>query len=316
MICFYNESHDPYFNLAVEEYLLKEKKDEFIVISVNDPSVIIGKHQVAHRETDTEQVTRNKIPVIRRITGGGTVYHDHGNVNFAFILNSEPGRQVDFRKYTLPVMGFLKYFGVNAEFGDKNDIRAEGFKISGNAEHVYRNRVLHHGTLLFDADLQMLRSVIRKATDKYITRAVRSNPSPVINLKGKMRDIDSVSGLITAIMVWLSSYFGGDVIKSLTDEDAMKIHHLSADKYRKWDWNYGYGPEYIFSNDFILEGLPHHCKFEVKDGQIIKSKISGLPEMENISAKLAGYPHMPDEMYDLFRKNNCPVSWDDIFNFF
>lgn len=316
MICFYNESHDPYFNLAVEEYFLKEKKEEFLIISVNDPSVIIGKHQVAHRETDTEQVTRNQIPVIRRISGGGSVYHDHGNVNFAFILNSEPGRQVDFRKYTLPVIEFLKYFGVNAEFGDKNDIRADGFKISGNAEHVYRNRVLHHGTLLFDANLQMLRAVLRKDTHKYVTRAVRSNPSPVTNLKGKIRNIGSVAAFITAMMVWLSSYFRGDVIKSIEDEDAMRIYHLSADKYRRWDWNYGYGPQYEFSNDFILEWIPHSLTFEVKDGIIVKSKISGLQEMERISSKIEGLAHMPDELYDFFRKYNCPVKWDDIFNFF
>ena len=316
MIYFYNESHDPFFNLAAEEFFLKEKKDDFLIISVNDSSVIVGKHQVSHMETDTKTVTRNQIPVIRRISGGGSVYHDKGNVNFAFILNSEQGRQVDFRKYTLPVISFLKSLGVNAEFGDKNDIRINGFKISGNAEHVYRNRVLHHGTLLFDTDLMMLNSVLRKKTDKYITRAVSSNPSPVANLKDIIRNIDSVNEFIAAMMKWFTINIPGEVIKSLDNEDAAKIQLLSREKYRTREWNYCYGPEYQFSNDFMLDGILHHCTLKVRDGIIMESGISGLQEMERVSPALIGYHHMPDEMYEFFRKNNCRVSWDDIFNFF
>lgn len=316
MIYFYNESHEPFFNLALEEFFLKEKKDDFLIISVNDRSVIIGKHQVAHLETDTEVVTRNQIPVIRRISGGGSVYHDKGNVNFAFIMNSEQGRQVDFRKYTLPVIQFLKSLGVDAEFGDKNDIRVNGLKISGNAEHVYRNRVLHHGTLLFDADLAVLNSVLRKETGKYSTRAVNSNPSQVGNLKNIIGNFDTVDEFITAMMRWFTLNIPGEVITDLNSEDTAKIQLLTKEKYRKWEWNYCYGPEYQFSNDFMLEGIPHHCELKVRDGIIIESRITGMKEMERISTALAGYPHMPDEMYEFFRKNNCPVSCSDIFVFF
>lgn len=316
MVYFYNESHDPYFNLALEEFFLKEKEDDYLILSVNDSSVVIGKHQVAHREVDTEAVTKNRIPVVRRISGGGTVYHDRGNVNFAFILNSEQGRQVDFKKYTLPVISFLKSLGVDAELGDKNDIRVNGLKISGNAEHVYRSRVLHHGTLLFDADLVMLRSVLRKKTDNYMTRAVSSNPSPVANLKGIIRNIYTVYEFIEAMMKWFITNLPGEIITSLESEDDAKIQLLSKEKYRKWEWNYCYGPEYQFSNDFMLNGIPHNCILKVRDGIIMESGITGLSEMERVSPALRGYSHMPDEMYELFRKNNCPVSWNDIFNFF
>ncbi len=100
--------------------------------------------------------------MIRRISGGGTVFHDTGNLNFSFILNSREGKQIDFRKYTLPVISFLSSLGIEAKFGGKNDLMAGGLKISGNAEHVYRDRVLHHGTLLFDSDLEMYARCLRK----------------------------------------------------------------------------------------------------------------------------------------------------------
>ncbi len=104
--------------------------------------------------------------MIRRISGGGTVFHDRGNLNFSFILNSKQGKQVDFKKYTLPVISFLSSIGVDAKFEGKNDLKVDGLKISGNAEHIYRNRVLHHGTLLFDTDLELMRDSLRKDTGK------------------------------------------------------------------------------------------------------------------------------------------------------
>ena len=158
-------------------------------MAINDPSVIIGKHQAAHREVNTKFVTENKIPVIRRISGGGTVFHDQGNLNFTFIRQSEEGKQVDFRKYTRPVIDFLVSLGIDAKFEGKNDIKVDGLKISGNAEHVHRNRVLHHGTLLFSSSIDMLRNSIRTDKSCYTTRAVGSNPSSVMNLSEKLIDI-------------------------------------------------------------------------------------------------------------------------------
>ncbi|MDQ1332249.1 MAG: lipoate---protein ligase, partial [Bacteroidota bacterium] len=183
MFCLNLRSTDPFFNLALEEYLLKNRKEDFFIVYVNAPSVIIGKHQVAHREADTKFVNENNIPVLRRISGGGAVFHDAGNLNFSFISQSTEGKQIDFRKYTLPVIKFLSVLGVEARFEGRNDLKVNGLKVSGNSEHVFRNRVLHHGTLLYDAQLDMLKGSLRKDTSKYLTRAVSSNPSPVMNLK-------------------------------------------------------------------------------------------------------------------------------------
>src|SRR5450759_4199757 len=174
MFCINLNTNDPFFNLAIEEYLLKNSKEEYLILGINKPSVIIGKHQSAHREVDTKFVLENNIPVIRRISGGGSVFHDNGNLNFTFICQSEDGKQVDFRKYTKPVIEFLLSLGLETKFEGGNDLKIDGLKISGNAEHVHRNRVLHHGTLLFSTSLDMLRNALRKDSSHYTTRAVES----------------------------------------------------------------------------------------------------------------------------------------------
>ena len=148
---------DPRYNIAAEEYLLKETEDDYAFFYVNSPSLIIGKHQNSYSEINLEYIRSNRIPVIRRISGGGTVWHDMGNLNFSFILNGEEGKLVNFREYAQPVVDFLNTLGVKASFGSRNEILVEGLKISGNAEHIHRNRVLHHGTLLFNSDLDALK---------------------------------------------------------------------------------------------------------------------------------------------------------------
>src|SRR4030043_1712431 len=135
MLCLNLETTNPFFNLAVDEYLLRNKNDEYLILGINSPSVIIGKHQVAHREADTRFIHERAIPVIRRISGGGAVYHDFGNLNFTFILNSSRGKQVDFRKYTLPVIEFLATWGFPPNFEGRNDLKVNGLKISGNAKN-------------------------------------------------------------------------------------------------------------------------------------------------------------------------------------
>ncbi len=179
-----SDSDNPCFNLALEEVLLTRSSLDFMILSINSPSVITGKHQCAYREVNAGFLAERGIPLIRRISGGGTVYHDHGNLNFAFIRNSEPGLQVDFRKHTLPVTEFLMASGLAASFEGKNDLRVNGMKISGNAEHVFRERVLHHGTLLFSSSLGDLREALRNNPGRYSTQAVNSNPAHVCNISG------------------------------------------------------------------------------------------------------------------------------------
>jgi lipoate-protein ligase A len=315
MICIDLVSTDPCFSLAAEEFLLRNRTEDFLVIGVNNPSVIIGKHQVAHREADTKFITGNNIPVIRRMSGGGTVYHDRGNINFSFIIQSRSGFQINFRKYTRPVIEFLASLGIDSSLEGRNNIRVNGLKISGNAEHVYRERVLHHGTLLFSADTDKMKRSLRSNTSSYLTRAVESVPSPVVNLgdilDGKMHAEEFRSLL-------LDFFLGreGNRLYRLSSGEERQIGLIADSKYRTWEWNYAYGPEYQFAGESEIGGEACSYRMIVKDGIIRECTISGNTALEKAAGKLIGCRHMPDDMMKVFRNENVRLEEPDIFRFF
>jgi lipoate---protein ligase len=316
MLFIDSESDDPFFNLALEELLLRNSGDDYLIICVNYPSVIIGKHQSAHIEVDTKFVTENNIPVIRRISGGGTVYQDLGNLNFTFIRSSEPGKQVDFIKYTQPVVNFLSSLGVDVRFEGKSDLKVDGLKISGNAEHVFRERILHHGTLLFDASAEMLGSSLRKDTSSYRSRAVRSNPSAVTNLRHKLPFFRSTGEFKAAMTVHFRNEFPGMTDHVLTDPERSEAIMLAGSKYRTWEWNYAYGPEYTFNNRFVAAGTVHSCSLVVSEGKIRECVIEGSDRMSSAAKKLLGCRHMVQDIIELFKRHNIFETEEEIYNFF
>jgi lipoate---protein ligase len=310
------QADDPCVNLALEEVLLKTSGEEYVILYINRPSVIIGKHQAAHREVNTKFVTQKNIPVIRRISGGGTVFHDKGNLNFSFIRLSESGRQVDFRKYTQPVTEFLISNGVNVRFEGKNDLKTGGFKISGNAEHVFGNRVLHHGTLLFNSSLSMLGNAIRKDTSCYDSRAVESNPSSVKNLNEELNCYLNIEEFRSALMNFLLDKFPYLVPYELSESVLLAAESLADSKYRTWEWNWAYGPDYTFINNFELKKISHSCKLIIKNGIITDCTIEGTVQMKQASGNLIGCRHMVKDLSEVFDKQNILLSEDEIYNFF
>lgn len=316
MFSIIQESNNPYFNLAAEEYLLHERKEDFLILSVNDPSVIIGKHQVAHREVNTRFTDPAGIPVIRRISGGGTVYHDRGNLNFAFIRQSEQGKQVDFRYYTQPVIGFLASLGITAVFEGKNDLTVDGLKISGNAEHVFRERVLHHGTLLYNASIENMGQVIKPGSTAYSSRAVESNRTSVTNLGPRLKNFGTIESLMAEMLRFFQITISGMSPYSFSQSEIEKINELADSKYRTWEWNWGYGPPYTFSGSFTIAGLVHNCRFLVKDGIIWASDISGSQAASVAGKKLIGCRHMPEDIRTLFRKEMIHVTDEEIYDLF
>jgi len=316
MFCITLDSHDPFFNLAVEELLLKSRKEEYFILGINHPSLIIGKHQAAHREVDTKFITENKIPVIRRISGGGAVFHDPGNLNFTFIRQSEPGKQVDFRKYTQPVISFLSSCGIEARFEGKNDLKVNGLKISGNAEHVHRNKVLHHGTLLFSTSLEMLKNSLRRDTSCYITRAVGSNPSSVTNLKDRLRMFSDIYEFRSEMMNYFMHNFPETETYELSQVDRKEAESLAVTKYKTWEWNWAYGPEYQFINKFESGGQQIICRLYVKDGTIRECLLEGSSLLAAAAKKLVGCRHMVPDMLKVFESENVFSDEKQIFNFF
>lgn len=266
-------------------------------------------------EADTEFITKNNIPVIRRISGGGAVYHDKGNLNFTFILQSEKGHQVDFRKYTRPVIEFLATLGIDAVFGSKNDLLVNGLKISGNAEHIFRERVLHHGTLLFDSDIERLRGSLRKDTSCYVTRAVRSNPSKVMNLKQILPGIKDLDDFREKMYCCFINRPGNNDTE-LTNDEISEAESLAGSKFRTWEWNYAYGPEYYFDNRFIFADSEHSVRIYVKDGIIKECDIEGSDMMKQPGRSLTGCRHMPEDIIECFRKQNLTFNMKNILNIF
>lgn len=316
MLCINLESGDPFFNLAAEEYLLKSKKENYFIAGINNPSVIIGKHQIAHAEANVAFVNEKKIPVIRRISGGGTVYHDRGNLNFTFVRESSIGHQVDFRKHTQPITDFLLEQNVDALFDGKNQINADGIKISGNAEHIYKNRVLHHGTLLFEASLDNLHAALKQNPGKYRSRAVQSNRTPVTNLIGRLNEIKSIEVLKTKLVEYILQKEPHSEIYNFTPAEIIEINILAESKYKSWDWNYAYGPQYLFSNCFPINEVLHNCIINVKEGIITYCRIDGSEPMKEIAAKFVGKKHMADELKAVLTSENITFDDNIIENFF
>jgi lipoate---protein ligase len=315
MFLLNNQSTDPFFNLASEEYLLQNNSSEYLILYVNSPCIVVGKHQVSNREADIEFITRNSIPLIRRISGGGTVFHDNGNLNFSFISNSKEGKQVDFRKYTLPVIKFLSVLGVEARFEGKNDLKINGLKISGNSEHIYRNRVLHHGTLLYDTNLDFLKRSIRKDTSPYKTRAVNSNPSHVANLKGLLTEVKNITDLRSKMKIFFIDENNYRQI-DFSPLQKVEIESLANEKYRSWEWNYAYGPEYELKKSFIFAEQQHECLITVKHGIIMGCEIKGSEVMNSVSKKLIGCKHFPADVGSVLSKEIELKEQNMVFNFF
>lgn len=312
MYCVDSYTNNPYLNLAAEEYLLKNRTEEFFILSANSTVVVAGKHQCIHREVNTKFITENNIPVIRRISGGGTVFHDEGNLNFCFIRNCEAGKQVDFPRYTRPVIDFLQSVGIDASL-EGSDIKIDGLKISGNAEHVYRNRVLHHGTLLWKASLDTLRNCLRKDTSSYKTRAVASRPSAVTNLAERLNVFRSTAEFRSAVMAYFLKTIPDAQGYNFTGEEIKEIERM-APKYRTWEWNYAYGPEYEFCNEFEFRGEQVSCSLSVMQGMISKCNITGNHGLERICNKFTGIRHMPRELQKVFESEGSGEP--DIYNFF
>jgi lipoate-protein ligase A len=313
MYCILSGTKDPCLNLAVEEFLLKNSKEEYLILSINDTSVIVGKHQPVHREINTKYVTEHGIPVIRRITGGGTVFHDAGNLNYTFISQVEEGKQIDFRKHTKPVIDFLHSAGIDARLEGKSDIKVDSLKISGNAEHVFRNRVLHHGTLLFSASMETLRGSIRKDYSSYLSRGVNSNPSPVANLSEMLPGFNGINEFRERIMEWFIDYFSGLEVVALNESELAAAKELAASKYNTWEWNYAYGPEYNFTNSFLYKGSMVNCRLYVKEGTIRDCIAEGHSELAKISDLLTGTRHMPGDIKGCLEAAGIDI---DVFSFF
>ncbi len=274
-LCINQTITDPYFNLAAEEYFLKNFQEDFFMLWRSKPSVVVGKHQNALAEINHEFVRKNQIPIARRLSGGGTVFHDPGNVNFTFIRNVKDISEVNFKIFTVPVVAALKKLGVDAYTTGRNDLLIDGKKISGNAEHVHKNRVLHHGTLLYDSHLDSLKGALKVDLARFEDKAVQSNRSEVTNIAAYLSRPISVEEFTQFIFTEISETYPEFKVYKPTNEDIAAIEKLSHEKYQTWDWIFGYSPRYRFSNQLTTQNGEIQIRLLVEKGLITEAAFSG-----------------------------------------
>jgi lipoate-protein ligase A len=314
MLIIKRHNTDPYFNLATEEYVLKNFDKDVFMLWRNAPSIIVGKHQNTLAEINVEYVKQNNIPVVRRLSGGGAVFHDLGNLNFTFIRNGTSENLIDFRRYTEPILEVLLKMGIAAKFEGRNDLTIDGRKFSGNAEHIWKNRVLHHGTLLFSAHMPNLAQALTADPLKFQDKAVKSVRSRVTNISEHLKEPMDVQQFESMIEEHIITMYPDARLVELSKEDHEKIHNLVRDKYMTWEWNFGYSPNYNFRKIVRTEKSGTiEFDLDVHNGTIQHIKIFGdyfsRYDTEIIEAALTGIAHHEEAI----RKVLEPFRIDDYF---
>ncbi|MEC9485376.1 MAG: lipoate--protein ligase [Candidatus Izemoplasma sp.] len=273
-----NHSKDPRFNLALEEYVLKylDTDEDFVLLWQNENSVIIGRNQNTVEEIHADYIKQHNVNVVRRITGGGAVYHDLGNLNFSFITKNLKDNLNNYRKFTDPVIKALNSLGVPAAFAGRNDIVVEGMKVSGNAQSYYKNKMLHHGTILFDVNLKMIADVLNVKKAKIESKGIKSNRARVTNIKPYLKKQVTVEEFEEQLLKYLLDTTDiSKYVYELSQDDLKKIYTLMEEKYATWEWNYGASPEFSMEKVRRYKGGVLEFKFNVKDGTITNLKIYG-----------------------------------------
>ncbi len=320
MLCILMQETDPYFCLAAEEFLLKNHPENIFMVWQCHNTVVVGKHQNALAEVDFRYVQENGIRLARRISGGGTVFHDMGNINFSVMQNIAGPQENNFTRFTGPIVGFLGQMGVTAVSSGRNDLQVSGLKISGNAQHIYKNRVLHHGTLLFDADLENLGRALRVVPEKYTDKGVASNRSPVTNLAGLLKESLTVKEFMNRLVEFRLHMEPGNQIYSLPAEAQKAIRNLSREKYETGEWQYGYSPAYTFQNNIRLGSQDLHISLAAEKGCIRNASLSGdyypLQESSRLEQRLINQLHLPEGIREAYRQAGVFLSRDLLYAFF
>jgi len=285
---------DPALNLAAEEWLLRTTGDDVFMLWRNAPAVIVGRNQNTRAQIDEDFVRARNIPVVRRLSGGGAVFHDLGNINFTFLSLGNAGRDIDFRRFTAPLIEALGEMGVACAFEGRNDLTIDGKKISGNAQFLWRDRVLHHGTLLFSAQMADISGALRVDPAKYQDKAVQSIRKRVTNIASHLPTPMEPDEFMARLMHHVS---GGQTRAglALAPDEAAAVELLAERKYRNWQWNYGYSPAYAFTKTSRTPGGVVEAHLDVANGVITAIRLLGdffgRRDVAELEARLAGCPH-------------------------
>ncbi|WP_453990569.1 lipoate--protein ligase [Bacillus nitroreducens] len=293
---------DPQINLAIEEYALKnlDINETYLLFYINAPSIIIGKNQNTIEEINTQYVEENGIKVVRRLSGGGAVYHDLGNLNFSFITKDDGESFHNYKKFTEPVIEALHKLGVNAQLSGRNDIEVEGRKISGNAQFSTRGRMFSHGTLMFDSEIDHVVSALKVKKDKIESKGIKSVRSRVANISEFLTEQITIEEFKQMLLRYIFNSDGDIPEYKLTEQDWEKINEISKERYQNWDWNYGKSPKFNYQHTHRFPVGSIDVRLEVQKGVIENCKIFGdffgVGDVEEIENQLIGKKYEKAEL--------------------
>ena len=285
---------NPQINLAIEEYVLRNlgEDESYLLFYINEPSIIIGKNQNTIEEINTDYVESKGIKVVRRLSGGGAVYHDFGNLNFSFITKDDGDSFHNFKKFTEPVVQALKKMGINAELSGRNDLMVEGRKISGNAQFSTKGKMFSHGTLLFNSEMDHIVSALKVRKDKIESKGIKSVRSRVANISEFLHEPMTMEQFRMELLK--NIFEGASEIPEyvLTEEDWEKINKLSQERYQNWEWNYGKSPNFDIQHSKRFPVGHIEFRLAVKKGIIEQCKIFGdffgVGDVKEVEQRLVG----------------------------
>jgi len=301
--CIESIHTDPFRNLALEQFVFDslDQKNNYFMLWQNHNAIIVGKHQNTREEINAAFVKENNITVARRLSGGGAVYHDLGNLNFTFITGADKTGGIDFSVFCEPVREALCSLGVPVEISGRNDMTVNGKKFSGNAQYIKNGRIMHHGTILYDSDLSILSKALNPGNDKIQSRGIKSLRGRVANIRPYMNTDMPIAGFWAELKKYMCAAFDMGEL-ALTPEQNAAVDGLRENVYCQWNWNYGNSPPYTLRKERRIEGCG---KIEVlldveREGIIKNAAFYGdffaLGEPDDLGAMLKGRHLEYDEL--------------------
>lgn len=305
---------DPSVNLALEEYVLQNfgEEDTYLLFYVNAPSIIIGRNQNSVEEINTEYVDENGIQVIRRLSGGGAVYHDEGNLNFSFITKDDGESFHNFAKFTQPVVEALNHIGVPAELIGRNDLLVEGRKISGNAQFSTKGRMFSHGTLMLDSEIEHLVAALNVKKEKITSKGIKSIRSRVANISEYLDETITMEAFKELILRYIFNKEDVNEIPryKLTKQDWEKVYEISNERYKKWEWNFGKSPSFNIKESHKFDSGLLDVRLKVRKGVIENCKIYGdffgVGDVKEVESALSGVKHERKAIEEALAKFDIP----------
>ncbi len=299
-----NNSHNPAYNVALEAYAFREllAEDELFILWINEPTIVIGKHQNAIEEINKTYTDEHGIHVVRRLSGGGAVYHDLNNLNYTIISNKSQEGAFDFKTFSQPVIETLADLGVAANFTGRNDLEIDGKKFCGNAQAYYKGRMMHHGCLLFDVDMTVLGNALQVSKDKIESKGVKSVRARVTNILDELPEKMTVEAFSNQLLNKMKETYPDMTEYVLSDDELQKIQALADQQFGTWDWTYGKAPEYTIKRSvrYPAGKITTYANVEksVIKGMKLYGDFFGIKDVADIEQTLIGLRYEYSDVLD------------------